>query len=830
VLVGRHRELTLLDERIARSRSLALVGTAGVGKTALLREAARTSGRNVFEGGALANLAWMSFLPFARALGEPLPGGDHPAIAAFVQERVGDGLLVLDDLHWADLDTLALLPVLSAGGVTLVAAIRSGDSGADAACRALREADVELLDLEELSREDATRLIRSEHPDLDQDSLAQILRAAGGNPFLLAELAASPEPSPTLRLALRARLGRCSTDAHRSMSLLALLGRTATRKLIGHAVDELVEAGLVYVREDGFEPRHALLAESAVEQLGDSTRCELHAWLARSLADDAESARHHAAAGEREEALRKALRAAERAERPGERASHLGLAASCADGQDANELRLEAANALLDAGRFEEAAALAAAVESGNVEMRARAALLRGRAHWARGEREDGARELDAGIELIRGRGLPVEARLRLERLRDDLHFGGSDVLEKAQAAWEIAQASGAELARAECTLGIALCWYACSDACLPVLERAVEAAESQGDPDLWFMAMASLCGGLQLFGRSDRLDGLQAGAVRRARDLRLRRWELQFTWMRGQNAYLHGQYGEAIEWLTSCLADPSMAQPERDQVAADLATSLADTGRTEEALGIIEEAQTAVATPWGSLVFLMAESDVAWLAGQPRRALDAAEEALAGGVIGAIRPQVVASRNWALLDLQRSPEPLSELAPLPFNAGYVLDSEAIAALATSPSSAERLFLAAAGAYRGNIRRNELRSLWAAADIAVRNGAVARGRHSLLELEKRAEATGLSPLVARIRRTLRKAGVRRSAPRARNGVPLTAREREVMRLVATGLTSREIALNLGLARSTIESVVRSAMMKLDAKTRVQAATLAADRY
>jgi len=50
-----------------------------------------------------------------------------------------------------------------------------------------------------------------------------------------------------------------------------------------------------------------------------------------------------------------------------------------------------------------------------------------------------------------------------------------------------------------------------------------------------------------------------------------------------------------------------------------------------------------------------------------------------------------------------------------------------------------------------------------------------------------------------------------------------------MRLVAAGLTSREIALNLGLTRSTIESVVRSAMMKLDAKTRVQAAALAGDR-
>jgi DNA-binding CsgD family transcriptional regulator len=50
-----------------------------------------------------------------------------------------------------------------------------------------------------------------------------------------------------------------------------------------------------------------------------------------------------------------------------------------------------------------------------------------------------------------------------------------------------------------------------------------------------------------------------------------------------------------------------------------------------------------------------------------------------------------------------------------------------------------------------------------------------------------------------------------------------------MRLVAGGLTSREIALNLGLTRSTIDSVVRSAMTKLDAKTRAQAAALARDR-
>jgi DNA-binding CsgD family transcriptional regulator len=49
-----------------------------------------------------------------------------------------------------------------------------------------------------------------------------------------------------------------------------------------------------------------------------------------------------------------------------------------------------------------------------------------------------------------------------------------------------------------------------------------------------------------------------------------------------------------------------------------------------------------------------------------------------------------------------------------------------------------------------------------------------------------------------------------------------------MQLIAAGLTSREIALRLGLARSTVESHVRSAMTKLNAMSRVQAASLLED--
>jgi DNA-binding CsgD family transcriptional regulator len=65
----------------------------------------------------------------------------------------------------------------------------------------------------------------------------------------------------------------------------------------------------------------------------------------------------------------------------------------------------------------------------------------------------------------------------------------------------------------------------------------------------------------------------------------------------------------------------------------------------------------------------------------------------------------------------------------------------------------------------------------------------------------------------------------RSQPRPRNGRddPLTDREREVLELVAAGLRDDEISARLGIARSTVATLLRSSMTKLDAQTRVQAA-------
>jgi DNA-binding NarL/FixJ family response regulator len=64
-----------------------------------------------------------------------------------------------------------------------------------------------------------------------------------------------------------------------------------------------------------------------------------------------------------------------------------------------------------------------------------------------------------------------------------------------------------------------------------------------------------------------------------------------------------------------------------------------------------------------------------------------------------------------------------------------------------------------------------------------------------------------------------------SPPRAR----LSPREREVLFLLATGLTNEELAAQLGLSPETTRTQIRSAMRKLGARTRPHAVAIAASQ-
>jgi PAS domain S-box-containing protein len=68
-----------------------------------------------------------------------------------------------------------------------------------------------------------------------------------------------------------------------------------------------------------------------------------------------------------------------------------------------------------------------------------------------------------------------------------------------------------------------------------------------------------------------------------------------------------------------------------------------------------------------------------------------------------------------------------------------------------------------------------------------------------------------------------------AAPARSNGGVLTAREREVLALVAAGETSRSVAERLYLSPTTVESHIRSAMNRLGARNRPHAVALALAR-
>jgi DNA-binding CsgD family transcriptional regulator len=59
---------------------------------------------------------------------------------------------------------------------------------------------------------------------------------------------------------------------------------------------------------------------------------------------------------------------------------------------------------------------------------------------------------------------------------------------------------------------------------------------------------------------------------------------------------------------------------------------------------------------------------------------------------------------------------------------------------------------------------------------------------------------------------------------------LTAREHDVLELVAAGLRDDDIADRLHIARSTVGMLLRSSMTKLEARTRLEAAARAAETH
>ncbi len=382
VLVGRDGELAqarrLVDAAVAgRGSVLAVTGEAGIGKSRLLAEVAGAAGaagctvltgRATPGGGAFRPLAeavirWLdepavvasaALRPF-RAVLERLRDGagrapvrDGPDEAVVLGEALlrllgavapAGGVLVLEDLHWADADTVAVVDYL-AGAVGSAAVLLAVSSRPGPVATRLGSAPgVRTMALARLDRAGVAALARACRPGetLSEHDLDALAARCEGLPLLCEQLLVAPgdgEVPPTLVALVESRLGQLDARARDVVVTAAVLGPDPDWRLLGRACDLPEDdvgrglraaVGLALLDRAGSRLRwpHALIREAVLDSVLPPERAGLAARVAEVLPESAHAARLLAEAGyddraaalflrlARAEAGRGALRAAQ---------------------------------------------------------------------------------------------------------------------------------------------------------------------------------------------------------------------------------------------------------------------------------------------------------------------------------------------------------------------------------------------------------------------------------------------------------------------------------------------------------------------------------------
>jgi DNA-binding CsgD family transcriptional regulator len=252
--------------------------------------------------------------PEIGGAGEPGGGADRPLVFEAVLEVVEEAthgdqamLWVLDDVHWADDATWHFVGYAArrVAEMSLVLAVtyREEEIGPASArwaslVQLKRDPHVLSVPLPRLGTPDAERLARAVAPDLAGETLAKVVERSAGTPLLIEELAVlaarSGEYPPlpdVVRVTVRERAGRLGPAGRDLLEVAAVAGLSVDARLLRAlrpeaAPEELVAAGLVEPDRDGFRFRHPLLQESAYQDVPPSRRSALHEEVAGSLAKD----------------------------------------------------------------------------------------------------------------------------------------------------------------------------------------------------------------------------------------------------------------------------------------------------------------------------------------------------------------------------------------------------------------------------------------------------------------------------------------------------------------------------------------------------------------
>jgi DNA-binding SARP family transcriptional activator len=323
VFVGRAAELAALaaawdDAAAGRGSVVAVTGEPGIGKTRLVEAFARRArarvrwGRCAEFGGAPPYWPWQQVL---GGLPEAVPGADTGARFALgvdtarrLRALAADEplLVVVDDLQWADRDSLHVLEVvlgqLRGSRVLLALTCREEATADPAVARVLgvaaRVPGGRRLALGALPESEVADLVgRLRGGAADPGVVQALARRSGGNPFFATELAALRDRDDVpagVRSVVRIRLDDLPGPAREVLAVAAVAGRDlsvglltaalAPAGLAPGAVEAALVAGMLHEPAPGrVRVAHDLVREVLLEELGPVRRADLHARLADAL-------------------------------------------------------------------------------------------------------------------------------------------------------------------------------------------------------------------------------------------------------------------------------------------------------------------------------------------------------------------------------------------------------------------------------------------------------------------------------------------------------------------------------------------------------------------